>query len=92
MISNSPRRHTPLWVVIVIILCMLPVVALPSLLSACPSGNDAVRTLLMCYPVYVVAAGWLAWVSWDARPYMTWILLILMLLSHASAWALVMMP
>lgn len=90
--GSSPRRRAPLWVDIVIILCMLPVFSLPSLLSACPAGNDMARTLLWCYPVYVAAAGWLAWICWDERPYMTWILLVLMVLSHASAWALVTLP
>lgn len=86
---SDVRRH-PLWVDIVIIVCMMPVIAFPSLLS-CPA-DSTVRTLLWCYPLYVFAAGWLARISWAERPYMTWILLVLMLLNHASAWALVMLP
>ena len=88
----NDSRRIPLWVDIVIILCMMPAIAFPTLLSNCPAGNTTVRTLLWCYPLYVIAAGWLARICWAERSYMTWILLVLMLLSHASAWALVMLP
>ena len=92
MSGHRSRRPVPLWVTIVIIICMLPVFSFPGLLASCPAADTGARTILWCYPFYVIVAAWLAWASWSERPYITWILLILMLLSHASAWILVSMP
>lgn len=85
-------RRVPLWVSLVIILVMLPVFSLPQLLASCPAADDGRRTLLWLYPGYVVVAAWLAWICWPTRSYMTWILLVLMILSHVAAWMLVTMP
>lgn len=89
--SPLRRGKTPAWVTVVIILCVLPVFSFPALLAWCPPGHEGVRMLLWCYPFYAVVAAWLAWVCWPERPYMTWILLALMLLSHASAWGMVLL-
>lgn len=89
---TGPRRRAPLWVDAVIVVCMLPVFSLPWLLANCPAGDDGALNLLRIYPLYVVASGWLAWISWSSRPYMTWILLVVMLLSHLAAFSLVMVP
>lgn len=85
-------RRAPLWVVAVIVAAMLPVFATPELIARCPAGNEAFLTMLRLYPAYVVLTGWLAWLSWRERPYITWILLAMMILTHIGAWALVCMP
>lgn len=79
----------PRWLAVVIIAALLPVFSLPALLSAAPAGNDTVTTMLWIYPFYLLLSGWLAWISWNERPYMTWILIGLMVLTSAAAWALV---
>ncbi len=89
--SAQSRFRTPWWVTVIIIVCMLPVFSFPALLANCPPDDGGLHTMLVIYPFYVIAAGWLAWASWSQRPYMTWILLVLMLLSHASAWGLVLL-
>lgn len=90
---NQPRRHTPLAVTVIIILTALPVFALPSLLSlAGESPLPIVRTLLWGYPLYVLLTAWLAYICYDTRPYITWILVILMILTHAAMWLLIKSP
>lgn len=84
-----PRRRTPLWVTAVIIICMLPVLAFPSLLSM--TGADSVaRTFVWFYPFYVLGSGVCAWFCWPQRRDLMWILLVLMIISHAAMWTLVL--
>lgn len=90
-ISDPRRPHAPLWMTVLIIVCMLPVLAFPSLLSAAPSDSGP-ETLLWLYPLYVIASGVCAWICYPARKEVAWILLILMILSHAAMWALVTSP
>ena len=77
---------------VVIVACMLPVVAYPTMLSEY-SGNAAgsasdTKIFLWLYPLYVLAAGYLAWQCYGRRTYMTWILLVILLLTHAAMWML----
>ncbi len=44
----------------------------------------------MIYPLYVIAAAWIAWQSYPARRTLAWIILALMLLTHAAIWYLVL--
>ena len=46
-------------------------------------------TFLRFYPVYVLAAGICAWLSYGRRPEVTWIILVLLILTHAAMWLLV---
>ena len=85
---GDDRRKAPLWVWVVIILCMLPVVAFPSMLSLTVAGSAA-RTFVWFYPFYVLASGICARVCWPDRKDVMWILLVLMLLSHAAMWMLI---
>lgn len=67
---------------------MLPVFQFPELLASCPPGMEGIRTLLWIYPFYVVLTGWLAYICYPTRRTISWILLILMLLSHLSMFLL----
>lgn len=89
-----PRRNlkVPLWVTIVIIVATLPAALFPTLLGMCPPAAPELRTLLWCYPFYALLTAALAWLSWPERPYMTWILVVLLILTHAAVWAAVSMP
>lgn len=87
MISNPGRP--PRWLAVVIIVCMLPVFSLPALL---PTAPESLRTLIWLYPFYVVCTGCFAWLCWNERPWLTWILLALMILSHMAVWMLATMP
>lgn len=91
--SGSDTGKVPRWVDTLIVVCMLPAFSFPYLLSLIPPGAaEGTVTMLWIYPFYVLVAGLLARMCWTTRSYMTWILLILMLLTHACAWALVFKP
>lgn len=82
----------PLWVKIVIIVAMLPVVSFPWMLSASRDSGAEIDAFLWFYPIYVLAAGICAWVVYGRRPELTWILVALLLLTHAGMWYLVLNP
>lgn len=93
--SNGPGARygrTPVWMVIVIIMIMLPVFQMPMLLGACPADMGGIRTLVWGYPFYVLLTGWLAYVSYPSRPTISWILLVIMLMSHLAIYMLVNNP
>lgn len=89
--DDMPPQKRPLWIKLLIVLCSLPVLAYPALLAKSPAGGP-VETFLWFYPVYVVVAAVCAWLCWPSRRETSWILLILMLLTHAAMWVLVDMP
>lgn len=80
---------TPRWMLWLIIVVMLPVFQFPLLLSGCSDSQPGTRTLVWIYPFYVLVSGYLAYICYPARREMSWILLILMVLSHLAVWALV---
>lgn len=79
------------WVKAIIILVSLPVLAWPTLLSRC-STDSVARTFVWLYPAYVIAAAVCAWICRRRRPEITWIIVFLMILTHAAMWVLVDMP
>jgi len=81
--------RVPVMIIVMIILAMLPAVMFPCWLDRCPADSSGLRALLWCYPIYVLLTGALAWMCWTERPYITWILIVLLLLTHAAAWAMV---
>lgn len=80
---------TPRWVITLIIIAMLPGLAFPHLLSATEPATQA-RVFVWLYPIYLLAAGWLAHICYQQRPTVTWMILILMLLTHAALWTLIL--
>lgn len=89
MDSDTPRQRRPLWIAIVIIAAMLPVAGYACLLAtASTQTSTEIRTLMWLYPLYVLAAGLCAWICWPRRKELTWIIIVLMLLTHAAMWIL----
>lgn len=83
------QGQTPLWALAIIIIAALPVFSFPALLTSAPSD---LRAIVWLYPLYVLTAAWLAWACWPTRRLMSWILIVLMLLSHGAMWMLATMP
>lgn len=81
-------RNKPLWLLIVIIAASLPVFAFPTILGMIDPANSMAKTMAWFYIIYVVITAALAWMCWPQRKYVTWILIIIMLLSHAAMWGL----
>lgn len=86
MSDYHPR--TPWWMTALIILITVPLLAYPMALSTLPADHEA-KTLIWLYPAYVIAAGICAWISYPRRPEITWILIVLMILSHAGVYYLI---
>lgn len=89
--SRYPYPEAPLWVRILIIILLLPVFSTPALLSALPQGHEEWRTIVWCYPFYLLVSGWLAWITYSIRQTVSWILMVLMVLSTVAIWMLVNM-
>lgn len=70
-----------MWVVIVA--CMLPGLSFPWAATLIQTANPIVKGLTWLYPAYVLISGFLAWQCYGRRTVMTWIVLVLLLLSHA---------
>lgn len=79
---------TPRWFTVVVILVALPVLLLPWLLNAPCTQQEGVRLWIWLYPVYVAVAGWLAWQCYPQRQTLAWVLVALMVMSHAAIWML----
>ncbi|MDE6858811.1 MAG: hypothetical protein K2J65_00155 [Duncaniella sp.] len=79
---------TPTWMTILIIVVLLPVFSLPALLDTVPAGDDSLRTIVWCYPFYMLLSGYLAWFAYPQRPTVSWILIALMILSTIAVWLL----
>lgn len=82
------QRRVPAWVMAVIIIAALPVLAFPFMLSVSATLSGADKYYLWLYPAYILAASFLAWQCYGRRTEMTWIIIILMLLTHVAMWAL----
>lgn len=85
--GDDSTTPVPLWVKIVIVLAALPVLCAP-LLSAGVSPEGEALWLMRLYPAAIVLAAVCAWRAYPQRPELSWILIILMLLIHASMWVL----
>lgn len=80
-LKAAPR--VPWWMWLVIILCALPGLSVPLLSSLTASNIAMVRTLTLLYPLYVLLSAVLAWQCYGRRSILTWIILVLLILSHA---------
>ncbi len=81
------KEKTPWWVTAIIILAMTPALVLPLSASDMPDAGTP-RYLLWFYPAYVIATGVCAYLTYPSRSYLTWILLVLLLMSHAAMYLL----
>lgn len=81
--EEQTRPRVPWWMWVVITVCMLPGLSYPLMLSLIQTPNPIVKGLMWFYPAYVLMSGLLAWQCYGRRTTMTWIILVLLLLSHA---------
>lgn len=94
-INNSNQHLTPRmpwWMWVVILVCMAPGLSFPWVLQLIQSSNPIVRALTWFYPAYVLISGLMAWICYGRRTVMTWIVLVLLLLSHACFYYLTFVP
>ena len=70
-----------MWAVIV--LCIIPAFSLPLFSSLAESSDATVRILIKLYPLYVIMSAFLAWQLYGRRTMLCWLVLILLVLTHA---------
>lgn len=73
--------------VLIVIFC-LPAFSGPWLIASLPAEAESARTLAMIYPFYMLLSGWLAWKAYPSRSYLSWILLLVMVLSTVAMYML----
>ena len=78
----------PTLMKVAIIVAAAPVLAYPWLLASITDASATARTLLMLYPLYVLISAVCAWKVWSSNPTLSYILIALMLLTHAALWLL----
>lgn len=79
---------TPAWMTILIIIVLLPIFSLPALLDQIPPEDGTLKAITWCYPFYLLLSGYLAWFAYPQRPTISWILIVLMILSTIEVWML----
>lgn len=89
---SQTKQRPPVWMIVLIIIFLLPAFSFPILAANIPAGDEAVKTFVWLYPFYMLLSAWLAWSAWPGRQYVSWILLVLMGLSTAAVWTLVLHP
>ncbi len=83
-------NKTPLWMTILIIIFCLPALFTPFLINYLPADvAESVKVLTGIYPFYMLLSGWLAWKAYPQRSYVSWILVVVMLLSTFAIVSLV---
>lgn len=80
--ASAARHRVPWWMWAVIIVAMAPGLTFPWLVTLITSSNPVVRGLTWFYPAYVLCSGLLAWQCYGRRTLMSWIIIVLLLLSH----------
>ena len=84
--------RTPAWITILIIIVALPLFSTPALLGMLPAADSPARVFVWIYPFYMVVAAYLAWKAYPQRSYLTWLLLILMVLTTVAIWLMASSP
>lgn len=87
--DELPPNPLPVAVKILIVVAALPVLAFPWMLSAAPEDSN-IELWMWMYPVYVILSCACEWKAWGRQPEVTWILMAVMLLTHAAMWALIL--
>ena len=74
----------PWWFILLLVVLFIPVVATPWMISQLPPSAKEMIVLFYLYPLYVLVADWLAWVCYQPRRMMAWIMVALVALSHLA--------
>lgn len=85
--DKFPSNPLPLWMKLLIIAAALPLLAFPKLMGLCAPESTA-EILLWLYPGCILLYAVLEWRCWAQRPELTWILLVVELLTHGAMWIL----
>jgi len=79
--------RAPWWLKLLLILMLTPLLFLIGVSDAAPDGSP-LKTLLRMYPAFCITDAICALICYPQRKEITWILIILMALSHAGIYIL----
>ena len=78
----------PWWFVVVLITVSLPVLLQPAMLIDMEDGSF--RIFVWLFPLYVVISAVCSYLTFNTRPYLSWILVAMMVLTDVAMWVLTM--
>lgn len=81
------RYTPPVWLRLIVIAAVLPLAAYPWLLAGDVEGTENLW-LLRLYPFVELIGAVCAWRTYAGRREVAWILIAVMLLTHAAMWLL----
>lgn len=84
------KERRPLWLLILLIIVSLPVFTFPTLLGMINPADTVASTMAWFYLFYILLTDYLAWICWPQRKAITFVLILLLVLSHISMWGLVL--
>lgn len=79
----KPAPRVPWWMWAVIIAAMMPGLVFPWTISSLRDPSPLIKGLTWLYPLYVLLSGLLAWQCYGRRTAMSWIIIVLLALTHA---------
>jgi len=87
--AGKPAPRVPWWMWVVIIAAAAPGLGYPAMLAGMMAEPPAlVRGLMWLYPTYVLVSTLLAWQCYGRRTVMSWIIIVLLCMSHACIYYL----
>ncbi len=79
----NSNRTTPVWLTLLVVVLTLPGLFYPLTISEQAHIYPIAKGLMFFYPVYSLISGFLAWLCYRQRAVLTWIILVLLIMSHA---------
>lgn len=81
--NENPRQPRPWWVTLLCVCVALAGIAGPILVLA-TATDSPLRPLMWAFPAYTAATAVCAWICWDQRKEVTWILIAVAVLATAA--------
>lgn len=85
--TPMPQKPMPLWAKMIICIMALPLLAFPFILADSPA-DSSLRLFVWFYPAYIIISAICAWMCWRQRQEISWIIIVLMLLTHLAMYYL----
>lgn len=94
------KEPRPWWLIVIIILLIVPVFLMPGVVASFQAGGDApaiqaanpsmIKSLTWLYPIITIVYGVLIWACWPYRSFMSWMLVVMSLLTTLAMFLLFM--
>lgn len=78
------KYHTPWWMAAIIVIVMIPALIIPAMGNSPDMEDPMQKYLTWFYPAYVIGTGICAYICYPQRKALAWILIVLMVMSHAA--------